>query len=1249
MNIQKNYKYILILLVLNVFFEVSFVYSQNKEASFVFAKKLYKDKLYDLAAEQFHQFADYNFEHAKAPESLLMAGKCYLKTGNYHSAKKELIELITKYPDARILDEAQFLVAECFEKNNNLLYAAKSYKQVQVFFPKSPLAFESLFKSAQMSYKLKEFDQASENLYHLIEFYPVNKNVNKARLFLAEIFIEQNKYQQATLQLDKLINLTEKGLINASALYKKGYFQLVSGYVQEAQQTFTNVIEKYRTSKNNDIKEVVNKTYNGLAEISRKKELFQQSNDYLIKIHNFQKHNKYVVKVADNYYSLKDYSKAIEFYKLISENKLDNTFKLEANFQLGNCFSYMQNYIESITVFDRVIESLNDSLLTKQKELCKKAYIKNSENYTKNNNPNLAVKYLKDYLNKFTKAKNVDQIVFKICTLYTNEVGDIERAIRSYYDFLDNYPSSRFIDDAQYNLANCFEKKGEYGVAVKEYQKLINNFPASDYGETAEKRIKYIKNYFSTNQDILKKFNTVFKQLTIAQNEMMSSFELGLTYFKEFKDYSSAKELFKKSYLEKKNTGIPVDKIIYYLGRSYQLLGEKEELENKFQINYLDSAFYDYDILLGNIPKSEFADDAAFYQIEILEKRYYGSKDSLNFVQLKNKMTNFIYNYNKSEYIDNVNLMLGNLLLEVGINTAVDSMDIHHSLTGILSNSADNSIINKADFSLASFYFKIGEMSLAEDRLKSIINNHPKSSMICEAYSLLAQLNEKMGEYDNAVYYYKYILQNFYYSKCSDETTIKIANLLMKQNKFSEAESYYQKLYNLIESYDHLGINNPNDDIFQEILFNIAYISINEKNDSKATGYFNEYITKYPIGKYTDIVLFELGKIHFGNDVESQKKAIDYFKRIDTDFSYSPLADSALERLGDIYLIRNEYEIAIKYYADYIRKNNIENDYSAPFSNKIICLYRLGKTNQADNEVKIFKKQYKDKKHLIANILLEKGDYYIKTKKLKLAEKIFKDVRSDYKNTHNGAKAEYLLGKLNFILNKDEEALEIMSKLIDKYPKDKILADVYMTLGNFYYLQAKQIEHALLSYKKATEQEGIENTKLKNALNNLIKCYADLRLREQALTTIRKYLKRYPTADDIFEKKVLMGILYYELKEFDMALNLLKKLKFEADIKNEPRIQYWIGECYFGKGEFKKAVSEYLKVVYLSKPTKLNWRVTAQYQAGIAYVKAGEPDKAIQLFDKIILEQGADSVFGKPAKKKVDEISVLMQKNQKEK
>jgi len=246
-------KFINVLLAIFILQNVLFAQSEDAGVSFVFAKKLYNDSMYDLAAEQFHQFAEQNPEHAKAPEAMLMAGKSYLKTGDFNKAKKEFVYLISRFPDAKNLDEAQFSIAECFENNNEFSAAAKAYHQVKIFHPKSSLATKSLLMSALMHKKVKDYETAIEVLYELLEFYPTCKEYNQARLLLAKNYKDMVKYNHAQIELEKILGSTKTGTINAQAMLENARIENLAERVQQAESYYEDLINKYQSgSKKNE-------------------------------------------------------------------------------------------------------------------------------------------------------------------------------------------------------------------------------------------------------------------------------------------------------------------------------------------------------------------------------------------------------------------------------------------------------------------------------------------------------------------------------------------------------------------------------------------------------------------------------------------------------------------------------------------------------------------------------------------------------------------------------------------------------------------------------------------------------------------------------------------------------------------------------------------------------------------------------------------------------------------------------------
>ena len=227
-------------------------------------------------------------------------------------------------------------------------------------------------------------------------------------------------------------------------------------------------------------------------------------------------------------------------------------------------------------------------------------------------------------------------------------------------------------------------------------------------------------------------------------------------------------------------------------------------------------------------------------------------------------------------------------------------------------------------------------------------------------------------------------------------------------------------------------------------------------------------------------------------------------------------------------------------------------------------------------------------------------------------------------------------GRIYLITNKIEDALRILTSMLDRYAGQPILAKVYLNLGDHYF-RSQQYENAVRAFKLAMEETRMPDV-TPTAMRYLIRVYETLGLWDAALGVTRQYIQQYPHAEDFLQKRVKIGIFYMKLMEFNRAAAYLRDVKLDADAETEAEIQYWIGKCYYNMGLFEQAIFELLKVNYLSKPTKLPWATTALYEAGLAYHKLGNSKQAKQLFEKIIQKEGAASDLGRIARQRIEEI-----------
>jgi len=90
------------------------------------------------------------------------------------------------------------------------------------------------------------------------------------------------------------------------------------------------------------------------------------------------------------------------------------------------------------------------------------------------------------------EKKSPDQIEYeKIRQLFVD--GELEKAIEELTKFIEKNPKSEWADDAQFDIAQCYEHMEEKEKAVKEYQKLIDKYPKSDLVNTAQYAIDLLE------------------------------------------------------------------------------------------------------------------------------------------------------------------------------------------------------------------------------------------------------------------------------------------------------------------------------------------------------------------------------------------------------------------------------------------------------------------------------------------------------------------------------------------------------------------------------------------------------------------------------------------------------------------------------------------------------------------------------------------------------------------------------------
>ncbi|OGC01146.1 hypothetical protein A2V82_12020 [candidate division KSB1 bacterium RBG_16_48_16] len=400
-----------------------------------------------------------------------------------------------------------------------------------------------------------------------------------------------------------------------------------------------------------------------------------------------------------------------------------------------------------------------------------------------------------------------------------------------------------------------------------------------------------------------------------------------------------------------------------------------------------------------------------------------------------------------------------------------------------------------------------------------------------------------------------------------------------------------------------------------------------------------DYLVFYPSGAHRAEAMMAIGEI--AGQSNQDDLARSYFAALISFFPDDTLSQQARLKLADLAFEEDDYKSAAALYSA-IEPHLSGQLLKAATAQKIVCHYRLGQVSKANQLADDFKKRYSDRQYE-AIFLYEEGSQYLEEKNFAQAEKTFKNVANKYKDYAEAAQGDLGLGRLYMILNKTDDALKLLTSIPEKYKDPKIVAVAYINLADFYY-KNRQIENAIIACKKVfdLQDNGDEH---EQALRIIINAYDDVRLWDRAIAYAREYVEQYPNTSYTISYRIKIGLLLTNLKEYDRAIYHFQNLKPLADADTEPEIQFWIAKAYSERGNTEDAITEFLKVKYLSKPTKLPWGDTALYEAGQAYRKMGKLQRAKELFQRVVQSRGTLDQIGRVAGEKVNEIDSELRSN----
>lgn len=379
-----------------------------------------------------------------------------IKNKKYKEAIKVIEKIIKYYPDSPDAKVEKFQLAYFYYLEKEYQKAIQIYKEI-VKNPHIDWARKEALEWIVdiYLYNLKNPESAIRTCKKFIETYSNGKYVEDAYLLLAKSYIYAKQYDKAIETYQKYISEFPKSKNVKKALMEKARVYLYK-------KDYPKVIETYQ--------ELINK--------------FPDTSE------------SYLLEIANTYnFFLKDYEKAIKYYKKVIEISKNKSFVQTAEDELVKIYERTNKVDKAIELQKEIIEKRKLS----DKELAIKiihlAYL-----YFEKGKYQQGIKLLKEFIKKHPKTEEASMVYISLISHYKKR-EEYDKILKECENIVKNWPSTYWI--VPYALLEkglVYEKLKKYDKAIEIFKEIINKYPNTDFAKLSKIQVKIINKYLKRNK-----------------------------------------------------------------------------------------------------------------------------------------------------------------------------------------------------------------------------------------------------------------------------------------------------------------------------------------------------------------------------------------------------------------------------------------------------------------------------------------------------------------------------------------------------------------------------------------------------------------------------------------------------------------------------------------------------------------------------------------------------------------------------
>lgn len=1177
-----------------------------------YGERLFQEGHYDLCVLHFQQFLERFESSPEAGRARFLSGESYFLLKNYEQARNAFLGLLITVPDSPFAPQAQHRIAECFETEGRLDEAITALNRLIVFYPQSGWSDKGLFFYAQLNRRRGFLDLSVQSLRTLLKQAKDQMLLQEAAFLLADVLSEKGKPDEAWRLMKDYVQSHASSKDLSPAHYRIGEAASMMGDWEQSQKAYQACaadsripawqqkawFQLGRLSEHSGERDAAIGWYRQAAQVLEDRRLRMQSLSRLGVLLLLSGREK----------------EALEAYRQMRGEAGDPVHREEALLGAGRCFESLSMPDSAAASYSGVFQdSVNDG------PRVKKAMLHLGILTMRLGRIREGISVYGRFIRSFPDDALLPDVRLQVAKGWIRGLGFISDGLSELHRLWSDHPDAGCMPEARYLFGEGLEKAERLAEAGQVWEDLTKQFPGTRWSALAADRLQNLR------RDPL-----VHSTRILAWLAPWLSGAAGIE--NREKDYRWAVVL-----MDDLHSPAPA---LPFLRRSLEMplpdtlrsdiylrmaLCFADSAKSPGAISPIDSARKYFVAAESALPETVQAQTAA-----LAHARFESGIDVLK----GHRMFQRLVTENPASPLRNEMLFSA---AEAAV--ALDSMQAAASLLRELATGTDVSARREEALSLlASISHRSGRSGESDSLFQVLLRDYPLSGHAPEAMFRSGRMADERGDAKGAMELYRDLRGRYPLSPWSDSCLVEMGYLSLDAGNAAEAESIFRQALekdSLQVLKAEVGLSDSVRSTSKAILRGLGKACLQTGRYREAERIFLDYSLRNHalqdrITAYADLsaVAEKEGK---------PDKALSYLKQVADEIG-SP---AAFEKLGDLHVRLEQYEEARAAYEKALNRPG-DADEAGLQSKIMLCFLSMNNVPAAESRLAGIAKALRktiEGSAWISRLEFEKGNAYFRNKDFEPALKSYEAVIKKYKDPQYGPLARLETARTYLVLNKVDEALDLLTSMTTEYEGKPVLGRVYLNLGDHYF-RSQQYENALRALKMAMS-EGMDPETLPLAMRYLIRLYDSLGMWDAALALARRYIEEYPAEEDVQEKKVQIGLFYFNLKDYRRAIEYLRPLKNEVDEQTEPEIQYWIAKSYVSMGQMEQGIYEFLKVKYLSKPTRLPWASTALFEAARAYLSIGNTGGAKDLFARVVQAEGSTSDLGRIARQNIEELEMM--------